>query len=212
MSFKHDFGPFSFCVAGALIVIACATSELRAAVYVVQPDVSFSWPSMAANTNVGDLGNQFDCVLFKAAPQAAPYLDGIISTLALAVTPGGPGNYRILSGATYLSDGGIAPNAIQLNVAPEPWGTGPYDFFSATFSFDSQPVSLGHTTTTLVLEFPLGALDPADNNLMFCWINIDEGFTTAEGVTSCPLTPAPEPATLSLLALGGLAILHRRKK
>ncbi|MCK4623969.1 MAG: PEP-CTERM sorting domain-containing protein [Phycisphaerae bacterium] len=46
-------------------------------------------------------------------------------------------------------------------------------------------------------------MDPAD---------IDDFSGTFTGVSNITLTPVPEPATLSLLAVGAVALLKRKRK
>ena len=84
-----------------------------------------------------------------------------ISSLMLALLGNGvgPGNYAILSGASFIAGSGIEPTTTQLNIGYPGWGTGSDDLFSVTYTFDP-PLSYGQRSATLVLEYPQGFIAP----------------------------------------------------
>ena len=116
--------------------------------------------------------------------------------VALAGNGAGPGNYAILSGATYLTGNGVAPTSVELNIAPPPWGSGSNDFWSATCTFDP-PLSYGQRSTTISLKYPLDFIAPfspeSGGIYLFIWFDKD----SAASLSLIPATMSEPSVSLS---------------
>ena len=80
--------------------------------------------------------------------------------------------------------------------------------------FDWYP-EYGNINKTNIYEYPC---DPSHEYFLRLYVQpiIQAVYTTpygnAQGSIDCDLSSVPEPATLSLLALGGIALLRRRRQ
>jgi hypothetical protein len=182
-------------------VFLCMGAKTPAANYVTDAgDTDLDYQTLAS---VGSpLDSSFDNVLFTLKSSGTTTFTTF--DLSLAADGIGPGNYAILSGATFFDSGGVAPSSVQLNLL----NSTPGDFFQATFAFSSSSLSPGATSDVLVLEFPLNSIAPFLSGTPFILSSANQGPATASTIS--PIA-TPEPDSFLLLLIGLLGVWgHRR--
>jgi hypothetical protein len=146
------------------------------------------------------------CLVFAGTATAAP-----VEYTLTADTPVGFGGTLTWDSTvgTSFADGGISAFAFV-----NPLGT--TGIFDETDTVSELVIGLsGSVPVSLMID-----IDDTDGSNDFLFTNVALDFNTGLGhlsnpdfdVTGAALTAVPEPATMSLLALGGLAMLRRRRR
>lgn len=88
------------------------------------------------------------------------------------------------------------------------FSTTTYDNYYATFRFYNNSVKASATSYGVLPSWKQITVDPAETPA-----SVNLGFTTTgeRGYIQYSLTPVPEPTTMALFGLGGLALVIRRK-
>jgi hypothetical protein len=116
------------------------------------------------------------------------------------------------SGGPYHETGKLASgSATSSGRSSVSWtfSTTTYDNYYATFRFYNNSVKASATSYGVLPTWKQVTLDPADP----APAQQSLGFTTTadRGYIAYSLTPVPEPTTMALFGLGGLALVIRRK-
>ena len=142
-----------------------------------------------------------------------------------------------ITGVITLDLDGAVPDESDAGEDVYIWshGDGPDSFNPAIVDFSINVDGTAETFDMSIMKFVMElGLATSDNTPLFLFMDSDyapEGpylYTTsrldfgtglgsidnpiAADITGAALTPVPEPATMSLLALGGLALIRRRKR
>ena len=166
--------------------------------------VAGSPDTMDENHNVGTTGVPFQSAPSGPSPDGGTWVgigraDSFIETFGQTVTGFSVGTQYVLSwyqgnfGAIVSPPHYVLDNAIQVLIDGSPTGAGSVIPSGPDWSTDS--IVFTATSVSHQIDFTL--------------LNPDPAYISIDGIA---LSVVPEPATLSLLALGGLALISRRRK
>jgi hypothetical protein len=157
---------------------------------------------------------------FETLPDGSPSVAGTLLTDVFNYTSQGAtfstpfddpligGN--LISKFSLISLGGTIPNPshIRADLVEEAFSIGFFFGGDATFEvFDAD----GHSIVSeSFLSSEPNAFLGVVSGVPISFVIMDEG--TAVGIQSFHFAPVPEPGTMGLLALGGLAMMHRKRK
>lgn len=148
------------------------------------------------------------CLMFAGVATAAP-----VGYVLTADTPEGFGGNLIWDSTvgTSFADGGISAFSFVC-----PGSTDTYTQDDSVYE-----LVIGVDGSGIPISLMIDIDDTDESGASFLYLGTPLDFTTGLGhidapsdndVTGAALTVIPEPATMSLLALGGLALIRRRKR